>query len=335
MILGKIVALFILVILIIYNSINVHFLPFVLLLVYCISIITSFILMLGKSRKIKLYFKKDRYIYDIGSNAALEIVSRNVSSMPLTNTVVNLIASRDVSYFSQKISFVSQENSDTIVTMTVPGNNCGVWNIVCNRSYYLDVFKIFKKKIKFNSKCQVVIMPDCDYPVEVHMEEMQKVFADTEIVEEEKGNNVSEVVDVRDYEPGDKLNLIHWKMSSKRNKLTVKEFGSDAQRRIRLYFDCNAVYSLAVRDASMSALYSVGLWLLNADLKFDIVSQDEIEQVIVDNIFNEEQLRETIIRILQRPFYHKSKAVNKQYTSDLNNALFDCFYITENGIGGV
>ena len=41
-----------------------------------------------------------------------------------------------------------------------------------------------------------------------------------------KGNDSSMVIDTRDYHPGDKLQRIHWKLSTKLDKLIVKEYGS-------------------------------------------------------------------------------------------------------------
>jgi uncharacterized protein (DUF58 family) len=49
----------------------------------------------------------------------------------------------------------------------------------------------------------------------------------TELVEQEvKGNDSSQVIDTRDYQPGDKLQRIHWKLSTKLDHLLVKEYGS-------------------------------------------------------------------------------------------------------------
>lgn len=49
----------------------------------------------------------------------------------------------------------------------------------------------------------------------------------TELVEQEtKGNDSSQIIDTRDYQPGDKLQRIHWKLSTKLDRLLVKEYGS-------------------------------------------------------------------------------------------------------------
>ena len=49
----------------------------------------------------------------------------------------------------------------------------------------------------------------------------------TELVDQDtKGNDSSQIIDTRDYQPGDKPSRIHWKLSTKLDKLLVKEYGS-------------------------------------------------------------------------------------------------------------
>ena len=40
-----------------------------------------------------------------------------------------------------------------------------------------------------------------------------------------RGQDVSEIFDIRDYQDGDNLRAIHWKLSGKQDKLLVREFG--------------------------------------------------------------------------------------------------------------
>lgn len=49
-----------------------------------------------------------------------------------------------------------------------------------------------------------------------------------------KGNDFSEVTDIREYQPGDRLKDIHWKLSAKKDILMVKERESVSQSRILL-----------------------------------------------------------------------------------------------------
>jgi uncharacterized protein (DUF58 family) len=72
----------------------------------------------------------------------------------------------------------------------------------------------------------------------------------TELVEQEvKGNDSSQVIDTRDYQPGDKLQRIHWKLSTKLDRLLVKEYGSissnDVLVLIELYQEFSSSKALA------------------------------------------------------------------------------------------
>ena len=55
-----------------------------------------------------------------------------------------------------------------------------------------------------------------------------------------KGNDLSSVFELRDYRPGDSLKQIHWKLSSKRNELIVKEGSLPTQKSLLLFWDKNS-----------------------------------------------------------------------------------------------
>lgn len=59
-----------------------------------------------------------------------------------------------------------------------------------------------------------------------------------ELSEQEiKGNDSSTIIDTRDYQPGDKLQRIHWKLSTKLDKLLVKEYGSMSSQDVLVILD--------------------------------------------------------------------------------------------------
>ena len=47
----------------------------------------------------------------------------------------------------------------------------------------------------------------------------RKVYSD-----EESGDDPSQIFEIRDYRPGDKMQKIHWKLSAKSDSLIVKEY---------------------------------------------------------------------------------------------------------------
>lgn len=51
------------------------------------------------------------------------------------------------------------------------------------------------------------------------------------------GNDVTEVHDLRDYQKGDALNRIHWKLSSKLDQIIVREFGNPTSHETVVLYD--------------------------------------------------------------------------------------------------
>ena len=59
-------------------------------------------------------------------------------------------------------------------------------------------------------------------------------IGESDIISDRKGYNGNEVVDIREYHPGDKLQKIHWKLSTKKDDLLVKEDGESLENSIIL-----------------------------------------------------------------------------------------------------
>lgn len=142
---------------------------------------------------------------------------------------------------------------------------CSQFAFYIRKAKIYDVSGIFSMRVKLGEAAQVrevTVLPPCyeiaDQPVRTNPNVMveSEVYSDTK-----SGDDVSEIFDIRDYKPGDRFNRIHWKLTSKTDKLMVKEFGFpiDCSVLIFLELGCYADASefLKYRDALFSALYSL------------------------------------------------------------------------------
>ena len=55
-----------------------------------------------------------------------------------------------------------------------------------------------------------------------------------------KGDDPSELFELRDYQPGDKISRVHWKLSDKHDRLIVKEYGRVVSAETLILLDLNA-----------------------------------------------------------------------------------------------
>lgn len=93
----------------------------------------------------------------------------------------------------------------------------GILGLTC---YDYLHFVSFSKKTEVHS--QIHILPVSEVEITYHPSFYAEGFDEYEAASQ-KGNVSSNVTDVREYQPGDRLQKIHWKLSAKIDKLMVKE----------------------------------------------------------------------------------------------------------------
>ncbi len=98
-----------------------------------------------------------------------------------------------------------------------------------------DPFGMFLSEKLFESEKTLVVLP---YFENVEMVRQQPgLFIGGETVRQKSLDATSIAAGVRDYQPGDPLNRIHWRSSAKRNRFMVKEFEQDPQGDIWILLD--------------------------------------------------------------------------------------------------
>ena len=119
-------------------------------------------------------------------------------------------------------------------------------------------FIYFRKRLDCSSEIAVL-------PARVNYVRLDGINLEQGILESEestkKGNDFSDVQEIREYIPGDKLMSIHWKLSAKRDLLMVKDRSAMSDRQIIVLTelcdrDINALSSVLV------ATYSVVMTML-------------------------------------------------------------------------
>jgi len=85
-----------------------------------------------------------------------------------------------------------------------------------------DILGFVSVKKNFDETAEVFVYPERSLAAEVDMSDMNKGMTESEETVK-KGHDFSDVSDVREYIPGDKLMSIHWKLSAKRDILMVKD----------------------------------------------------------------------------------------------------------------
>lgn len=186
-----------------------------------------------------------------------------------------------------------QPLNEQSVTFHLSSKYCGIINLRCAFIYIYDPLKIFKFKIGNNLTTFVAVMPEGheisgDISSYDRMNEESNVFSDYK-----PGDDPSEVFDLRDYHPGDKLNRIHWKLSSKKDEFIVKDFSLPVDTpctlfvNLRYYENNDPRFTLPVFDTLVETLVSVSQYMLENERLHTVVYYNGKENCFVERIISD------------------------------------------------
>ncbi|WP_455529255.1 DUF58 domain-containing protein [Ruminococcus sp.] len=186
---------------------------------------------------------------------------------------------------------VQAKNSQR-VTFRLCSKFCGIIKIKTSCLYIYDPLKIFKFKAAENISTEVNILPD-GHEISGIVQYTDRVNEESDIFSEHRpGDDPSEVFDLREYNPGDKLNKIHWKLSSKKDEFIVKEYSMPIDVPCAVFLDLKSytsgAYDLPVIDTVIETFLSLSQFLLDNERGHSVIFFDASQ-----NCFTEEYIHDT------------------------------------------
>lgn len=101
----------------------------------------------------------------------------------------------------------------------LPTDHCGGLTVKLERARVYDYLGLFRIRLRKTPVCIARVMPDVkEMPIP---EEMTRVLA--RAWKPKAGGGYAENHEIRQYRPGDTLNLVHWKLSAKMDSLMLRE----------------------------------------------------------------------------------------------------------------
>lgn len=289
---------------------------FVILIVLLVLPLLSIICALAALYCISVTFEGTKERLAFGDPFLLKIVVGNNSIIPLLNVWLDL--SVDNVFFGIKgvhtlniPAFVKQDNP---VTYELESEYLGIVSVDAAELAVMDWlgFLRFRKKISLHK--EYVIVPQGRLMGEPDAAAM--AYGMTEAEENpKKGYDFSEVTDVREYQPGDRLQNIHWKLSAKKDEIMVKERESLSSSRMLVFIEL--LQEKEVLNDILVAAYGFARYLLEGqtsfvlsywsikeqDLKSGSISciselEDWIEQIYYEKTYNAGWDRQMITQLL-------------------------------------
>ncbi|MCR5601686.1 MAG: DUF58 domain-containing protein [Ruminococcus sp.] len=224
----------------------------------------------------------------------IQLVVTNRSIFPIGKAEAHIeyynVFSNQISSFDVYLPI--QPRNSQRVTFQLSSRFCGIIKI---RTAYINLFdplRIFKFRTGKNIQTEVSVMPE-GHEINGIVHYTDRVNEESEMFSEHRpGDDPSEVFDLREYNPGDKLNRIHWKLSSKKDEFIVKEYSLpiDVPCAILLDLKCykDNEMTLPVFDTLIETFLSLSQFLLDNErghsvIFFNAAQNQFIELTISDS----------------------------------------------------
>lgn len=236
--------------------------PIILLIIHAISFFLT---------KIEVDIAKTSS--DIGK--PIKVIIKVANRSPFASTHIKLFA-------KCKNLFLNTEHDCKFTISTAPfsvkefcyelnSSHMGNIDFSLKNAVFYDYFSMFRFSKRLNISKVIPIYPS---PVTVSstIRPNDWFIGEADIYSNAKaGDDPSEVFNIREYKDGDKLNKIHWKLSSKTDKYMVKEYSLPVSDNIFIYLD------LKIESATDESLTLVDSLIKS----FVSISNDFIKQGVI------------------------------------------------------
>jgi uncharacterized protein (DUF58 family) len=164
--------------------------------------------------------------------AKLKLIVHNPTVFPLLHIECLLTVASVYYRRGDKTTYVlpAPAGGDATFSASVEFFFCGCYEAKITELRCCDYLSLWSFSKPMNARSQIMIYPEEQAEeIEYHPSFYAEGFDEFEAISQ-KGNASANVTDVREYQPGDRLQKIHWKLSARLNKLMVKESESTASR---------------------------------------------------------------------------------------------------------
>lgn len=195
-------------------------------------------------------------------------------------------------------SFPLSAGGQQTVVLELNSRHVGKGTLYVGDVILQDYFRLFSLRLKLRRSYEICFLPDF-FPVDLTLRPHILAGDDSDIFSKtKKGDDPSEVFAIRDYVGGDKLNRIHWKLSSKQDTLLVKDYSLPINNRVLLLLELSAPESAArpdLLDAAVSTVASLSAVLCEAEVLHYVCWYDAAGE----RFYNEEiKTREDLFAVL-------------------------------------
>lgn len=183
----------------------------------------------------------------------------------------------------------TQEITREKIIISIPGDNkitiqtklsskhCGNILVDIQKIEYLDLLCLTSITQSGDTTGMISFLPNAHMIQSPPIESKESMNLSNKYSDKKSGDDKSQVFDYHEYVQGDRIKNINWKLSSRLDKLIVKEFSDPISSNVMIMTDLFSPISkdnLSIIDSILETTYSISLWLSENETFHDVAWLD-------------------------------------------------------------
>lgn len=241
--------------------------------------IVSVLLMLYLRGRIKLSLRVEPTIADREEQCAIEILLENNSILPVSKLSIRLVA-QNCLYNKDEVGNIllcCTGRSKQKIELHLTPQYSGEIIARIGQAKLWDYSRCIRVSVPVEEECHLLVLPK-EFQIQEQIQiGSTHMFENESAILPKPGVHPSELLHIREYEPGDRISRIHWKLSSKCDELMIKEYASPLYYYPLFLIDTRRCQENDAKD-DMECLYEVifnfAAWHLEGEQPFEVAFYD-------------------------------------------------------------
>ncbi len=272
-----------------------------------------------------------------GSEITLRIGIRNHTFFPVPSCRITYELTSPYYPCTEKFECIIPAYSRKLSTFDIPVTfgKCGCYQAKMTDISFYDYLHFFHFKKNATLQKEFFIYPKQNPEFSFDFSSFGEGFDEFE-ENDLKGVVSSNVTDIREYIPGDRLQRIHWKLSAKIDKLMVKENEQTSSNQFSILVELFLPYPESnLLEQSLSVAYTAALELLKRNEFFFFCYYCTVEEDFARHlIHNKEELENALLHCFyQTPYTEENLALHILEKTDLLKGTI--LHISEKGVNDI
>ena len=278
---------------ILYNGPVSFYLFFFLLIIPVVGFLWIFI----ASRMTRISFKSDSRVYPKGHDSPFMLKLENNSPFIIPNAVIFIRYINSLTNKGSVIKIVTPiySRNTQLLRISATSDHYGSISACIEKVRLFDFLKITRlrlsKKNYQRTPVSVTFIPEF-IPLENRVTNYADFGLESDKYSEYKaGDDPSEIFDIHEYQYGDRISRIHWKLTAKSDTTYVKDYSLPISNSICLaanvFINNESKESLDKYDAVIEAFYALGAYLSENTCPHSMIWYDEVNKKLEDKLSQE------------------------------------------------